>query len=369
MPDPASSVDKTYLKQALRLAKKALGRTYPNPLVGALIVQQGHIIGQGYHQGTGLPHAEIEALRTATAPVKGATLYVNLEPCSHQGKTPPCVEAIIQAGISRMVCCTLDPNPQVCGKGLKRLRQAGIAVSVGLLAHEAELLNEAFFGFHQRQRPFIALKFAASLDGKIATYSHDSQWITNEQVRDFARKLRGHYQAILVGSNTILQDDPHLGTRTPGQPDPLRIVLDSTLRLSLKSQVLRDTNVLVVTTQRANKTKLGALQARQIPLLVCQDDQILLPALLSELTRRQIISVFVEGGGTVLGSFVDARLVDKVYAFYGPLLIGGTGAVGAIGGQGAATISQALHLTRLTYQQLGVGDSTNLLVTGYPDHD
>jgi diaminohydroxyphosphoribosylaminopyrimidine deaminase/5-amino-6-(5-phosphoribosylamino)uracil reductase len=358
---PVQSSDIVYLKQALRLAKKGLGQTFPNPVVGAVIVKQGKIIGTGYHRRAGLAHAEIEALRSVTGSAKGATMYVNLEPCSHQGKTPPCVDAIIQAGLKRVVCCTLDPNPAVGGQGLARLSEADISVSVGALEAEARKLNEAFFHFHEQQRSFIALKFAASLDGKIATHDHDSKWVTNEKARAFARRLRGQYQAVLVGVNTVLHDDPHLGARTIGQPDPLRIILDSRLRLSAESQVLRDANVLMVTTKRADPAKLNMLTNRGIPLYVSPGDQILLPALMKELARRQIISVFVEGGGTVLGSFVDAGLVDKVYAFYGPLLIGGTDAVDAIGGHGAATINQALKLTALNYKKL---DDT-ILVSGY----
>ncbi|MEK6565769.1 MAG: bifunctional diaminohydroxyphosphoribosylaminopyrimidine deaminase/5-amino-6-(5-phosphoribosylamino)uracil reductase RibD, partial [Bacteroidota bacterium] len=260
--------DIVFLKTALRLAKKGLGWTFPNPMVGAVVVKRGKVIGQGYHRRAGLPHAEIEALRATVGSARGATLYVNLEPCSHYGRTPPCVDAIVKAGISKVVCCTPDPNPKVCGTAIKRLRQAGINVSVGGLAEEAESLNEAFFAFHHQHRPFIAIKFAASLDGKIATSSHDSHWITNEQARNFARNLRRQYQAVLVGINTILRDNPHLGVRAPGKPDPLRIVLDSTLRLPMTSQVLRDKNVLIFTTRRVNPTKCQQLIRKGISLIV-----------------------------------------------------------------------------------------------------
>lgn len=362
MKETSQSVDDRYIAQTLRLAKKGLGKTHPNPMVGAVIVKGGKVIGSGYHHRAGKAHAEIEALRSMKVSSKGATLYVNLEPCSHQGKTPSCVEAIIAAGLSRVVCSTLDPNPSVSGGGAARLRQAGISVSVGTLSPEAKVLNEIFFGFHEKQRPFIAIKFAASLDGKIATSSHDSKWITNEKARAAARNLRSQYQAVLVGVNTVIDDDPHLGARQSGKRDPLRIILDSSLRVPLKSQVLRDDNVLIITTHRASRAKQKALADQGIPLFVSDGDQIVLTELMGELARREIISVIVEGGGKVLGSFVDSRLVDKVYAFYGPLIIGGSDSVAAIAGKGASTIRQALKLTNLTYQKL----DDSFLISGQP---
>lgn len=361
MDKVSQSLDSQYIRQTLKLAKKGLGKTHPNPMVGAVITKDGKILGSGYHHRPGGAHAEIEALRSVGGSPKGATLYVNLEPCAHQGKTPPCSEAIIKAGIARVVVATLDPNPLVSGSGVARLRQAGISVSVGLLSEEAQLLNEAFFSFHEQHRPFIALKFAASLDGKIATASHDSKWITNDKARSYARNLRSQYQAVLVGVTTVIDDNPHLGTRAPGKADPLRIILDSTLRVPLKSQVLRDNNILVITTRRASKAARTALTNRGIPLFVCPSDHITLPKVMKELTKREIISVLVEGGGTVLGSFVDSHLVDKVYAFYGPLIIGGTTSVNAVAGNGAPTINRSLKLNKLTQKSL---DDT-VLISGY----
>ncbi len=363
MKQPGQSLDTLYIQQALALAKKGLGKTNPNPMVGAVIVRGDSVIGSGYHHQAGKAHAEIEALRSINGPVSGATLYVNLEPCSHQGRTASCVEAIIAAGISRVVCSTLDPNPLVSGSGVDRLRQAGIKVSVGALDKEARALNEAFFGFHEKQRPFIAIKFAASLDGKIATASHDSKWITNDKARAIARNLRSQYQAVLVGVNTVIYDNPNLGTRLAGKPDPLRVILDSTLKIPKNSQVLRDNNVLVVTTQRAAEAKRKALSDRDIPLFISKGDKIQLREVMKELAKREIISVLVEGGGTVLGSFVDNHLVDKVYAFYGPLIIGGPSSVSAVAGSGATTISKSLHLTSLTYKSL----DDSFMISGYPD--
>ena len=357
------NIDTSYIDQALKLAKKGLGKTNPNPMVGAVIVRRDSVIGSGYHHQAGKAHAEIEALRSIKGTATGATLYVNLEPCSHQGRTPSCVETIIAAGISRVVCSTPDPNPLVSGSGVARLRQAGLQVTVGPLDKQARTLNEAFFGFHEKHRPFIAIKFAASLDGKIATASHDSKWITSEKARQYARSLRRQYQAVLIGVNTVIYDDPHLGTRLPGKPDPLRVILDSTLKIPKSSQVLRDNNVLVVTTTRATKTKLKALKAQGAQVFIVKGDKIVLPEVMKELYRQEIISVLVEGGGTVIGSFVDNRLVDKVYAFYGPLIIGGTDSVSAVAGSGAPTIRETLHLSNLSSKSLG----DSFMISGYPN--
>ncbi len=356
-----SPADIGYLKMALKSAKKGLGSTFPNPMVGCVIVKNGRIIGQGHHHKAGLPHAEIEALNNAKTDVKGATLYVNLEPCSHYGKTPPCADAIIKAKIARVVCCALDPNPKVSGNGVKKLRAAGIKVSLGALEREAEILNETFFKFQRTGCPFVAIKFAASLDGKIATRSFDSRWITNRQARNFARNLRSQYQSILVGVNTIIRDNPSLGANLSGKPDPLRIILDSKLRIPLKSRVLRDNNVLIVTTNRASQKKYAELGRRGIPIFKYAGKTISIPKVLKELARREITSVFVEGGGQTLGSFVDARLIDKVYAFHAPLLIGGQNATGAVAGQGAAEILNALRLNKIKRKNFG----DNTLIIGY----
>ena len=354
---PAS--DEYFIAETLRLAKKAMGWTNPNPMVGAVIVKRGQIIAKGYHKRVGLPHAEIEALNAAKTSVKGATLYVNLEPCTHYGRTPPCVDAIIQAGIKRVVCSILDPNSKVHGRGIAKLEQAGITVSVGLREKESKTLNKAFFTFHEKKRPFVALKFAASLDGKIATYTGDSKWITNEKARLFARKLRGEYQAILVGINTIIRDNPHLGVRSPGKKDPVRVILDSNLRIPLNSQVLRDNNVLIVTTAHASKNKKELLTRRGIPILTFESKNIPVKDLLLSLRSREIISVLVEGGGKVLGNFVDEKIVDKVYAFYAPTLIGGEKAVTVVG-KGINKINNALCLKRISIKRF----QDNFLVIG-----
>ena len=354
--------DVGYLKDALALAKKARGQTFPNPMVGAVIVKNGRIVGRGYHHKVGAPHAEINALKAAAGKARDATLYLNLEPCSHWGKTPPCVDAIIRAKIKRVVCCMRDPNPQVSGAGIRHLRRANIEVSIGGCSAEAEALNESFLFFHRNRRPFVAIKFAASLDGKIATHSGDSRWITNERARAYARALRSEYQAILVGINTVLRDDPHLGVRIKGRPDPLRIILDSTLKIPLKSKVLRDTNVLVFTTKRADKVKYKKLTAAGIEVVTCAGVSVPVRTVLKELTRCGIVSVFVEGGGATLGNFVDSGFVDKAYVFQSPIIVGGEKAISAIGGRGVDSVSNALRLTRVTHKTFG----DNTLTSGYP---
>ncbi len=326
--------DELFIQQTLKLAKKGMGWTNPNPMVGAVIVKNGKIIGTGYHKRAGLPHAEIEALRSCKEP-KGATLYVNLEPCTYFGRTPPCVDAIIRSQVKRVVCCTYDSNPKVHGQGIARLRKDGIEVSIGVLEDQARALNEAFFTFHEKKRPFIAIKFASSLDGKIATCIGDSRWITNEKARKFARGLRGQYQAVMVGINTVLKDNPHLGVRIKGRKDPMRIILNSKHQIPKDALVLRDQNFLIVNTKKIED-------------------------FLSLLREKGIISILVEGGGKTLGSFLDAKVVDKVYAFHAPIVIGGKNAV-TIGGEGTQTIQNALHLKNISYKKF----DDNLLTIGY----
>lgn len=349
-----------FLKETLRLAKKGLSWTNPNPMVGVVIAKDGRIVGRGFHRKVGLNHAEVEALNNVTENLKGATLYVNLEPCSNHGRTPPCAEAIIKSGIKKVICATLDPNPENHSQGLAKLQKAGIQVIFGILEDEARKLNEAFFTFHEKKRPFVAIKFAASLDGKMATGLGDSKWITNESARKYARSLRVNYQAILVGINTILADNPHLGVRIKGKKDPLRIILDPKLQIPLNAQVLRDGNVIIATTTKAEKQKKKQLESSGFTVLSFESEQINIDKLLSALGEKEIISVLVEGGGKTLGYFLDAKVVDKVYAFHAPLIIGGKQAIG-IGGKGATAIQNALKLKNISYKKF----DDNLLTIGY----
>ncbi len=352
--------DQFFLKETLKLAKKGMGWTNPNPMVGAALVKNGQVIGRGYHKRAGLPHGEIEALKASLVNPQGATLYINLEPCSYFGRTPPCVDAIIKAKIARVVCSSLDPNLKVSGKGIDKLRKQGINVSVGNMDNEARVLNEAFFTFHQKKRSFIALKFAASLDGKIATKTGDSKWITSEKARQFARNLRSQYQAVLVGINTIIKDNPHLGIRVKGKKDPLRIILDPSLRIPLKSQVLRDENVLIVTTSETPDKKLRLLKQKNINIVKFQDKQIPLKKLLAYLKEKEVISILVEGGSKTSGSFVDEKLFDKVYAFYSPIIIGGDAAINVFSGKGVDSIQSALRLNKISIKKF----TDNFLLIG-----
>lgn len=358
-----NSQDEHFMQEALQLAQKGMSWTFPNPMVGAVLVKKGKIIGRGYHKKVGLAHAEIEAFRSASEDPQGATLYVTLEPCCILGRTPPCAPEIIKKGIAKVVCAVKDPNPKVNGEGIKKLKEAGIQVEVGLLSEEAKSLNEAFFTFHEKKRPFIVLKFAASLDGKMATKTGDSKWITNEKTRAFARSLRGDYHAILVGINTVLQDNPNLGTRQKDKKDPLRIVLDSTLKIPPDSDVLRDANVFIITTKNADKEKLEQLQKKGIEVLQMPEEKILIPAVINALYEKGIVSIFVEGGSETLGSFADAKMVDRVYACFAPIIIGGRDAVSAIKGEGVAKVLEALKLKNVTLKRF----DDNFVVIGSTD--
>jgi diaminohydroxyphosphoribosylaminopyrimidine deaminase/5-amino-6-(5-phosphoribosylamino)uracil reductase len=357
MSVPEARRDEAFMRECLRLAQKGRGFARPNPMVGALVVKNGRVIARGYHRAYGKPHAEAEALEVAGARARGATLYVNLEPCRHFGKTSPCTEAIIRAGISRVMCAARDPNTVARG-GVERLRRAGIPVSVGLLTDKARELNEAFYLLHEKRRPFVALKFAVSLDGKLATRTGDSKWITSEPARRYARRLRGMYQAVVVGVETVRADDPHLGARTKGLPDPLRIVLDSTLRIPLRAKVLRDSNVIIAATKRASVQKKALLQRRGIRVLTFAD-RISPKQLLAALRRMDVISVLVEGGGATLGSFIDAGIADRVYAFYAPILVGGAHAT-SIGGRGTRNVADALRFKKSSIHRFG----DTVLITG-----
>jgi diaminohydroxyphosphoribosylaminopyrimidine deaminase/5-amino-6-(5-phosphoribosylamino)uracil reductase len=351
-----------FMSEALRLAKKRSGFTFPNPTVGAVLVKNDKIIGRGYHKKAGMPHAEIEAFLNATEDPKGATLFVTLEPCCIFGRTPPCTDEIIKKGISHVVCSVTDPNPKMQGAGIEKLKKAGIDVTLGIFEQKARKLNEGFFTYHQKKRPYVAVKFAASLDGKIATRTNDSKWITNQKARDFARRLRSEYHAVVVGINTVLLDNPHLGALQ--NLEPLRIILDSTLKIPLTSDVLRNKNVMIVTTIHADSKKFMEIQKKGIEILHIKKEKISVQELLSELYKREIISIFVEGGGEVLGSFADSKIVDRVYAFYAPLLIGGTGAVSALKGEGIAKVTDAIKLEDLSIKKLG----DNVLITGTATH-
>ncbi len=361
-----------YMKRALALAGQGAGWTSPNPMVGAVIVNNGQIVGEGYHHRAGDPHAEVEALRMAGTAARHATLYVTLEPCNHHGRTPPCTEAIIAAGISEVFYAISDPNPTVAGNGHQRLAFAGVSVQRGPCTEDALYLNRFFFHYITTQQPYIIAKFAASLDGKIATYTGHSQWITGEAARLESHKLRHACDAILVGANTVIHDDPQLTTRLPEQPvsHPVRIVLDSQGRVPVSARLfdpLLPRKTLVVTTTKVAAERLETLHRQNVETLVLpakENGWIDLACLPIELGKRGIISLIVEGGGQVLGSFFEAGLVDEVWAFIAPLIIGGTKAPGPVAGQGVSMLPAACALNKTTVTQLG----PDFLIRGLVSH-
>ncbi|MGB9802403.1 bifunctional diaminohydroxyphosphoribosylaminopyrimidine deaminase/5-amino-6-(5-phosphoribosylamino)uracil reductase RibD [Desulfofundulus sp.] len=358
------------MKMALDLARQALGRTSPNPMVGAVLVKDGQVVGRGYHARAGTPHAEIHALNEAGERAAGATLYVTLEPCCHWGRTGPCTEAILAAGVKRVVAAMPDPNPLVAGRGLELLRQAGVEVTVGVLEGEARKLNEVFIKYITTGSPFVALKAAMSLDGKIATRTGESRWITGPQARLAVHHLRDRYDAILVGVNTVLKDNPSLTTRIPGKEgkDPLRVIVDSLARTPPDARVITQQSTvptIVAVTERAPQENLRRLEEAGAQILVVSGSgsRVDLTLLMKELARREITSVLVEGGGEIHASFLESRLVDKVIWFIAPVIIGGRQAPGPVAGEGPARLLEAVRLRDVSLTRYG----EDICVEGYVD--
>ena len=336
--------DEKFMREALRIARNAQGRTSPNPLVGAVIVKDGKIIAEGWHRQAGTPHAEIHALNMAGELSRGATLYVTLEPCSHFGRTPPCAQAVIDAGISRVV--------------------AAVSVEVGLLEAEARRLNEVFLKWVTRKLPFVTMKFACSLDGKIATVAGESQWISGIESRRFTHHLRDINDAILVGVGTVLADNPSLTTRLVEGKNPVRVIVDSNARTPLESRVVADNSArtIIAVTVNAPQEKISALSSRGVEVITAGDGEYVdLTRLMHALAEREITSVLVEGGGTIHFSMLRAGLVDKVYAFIAPKLIGGSCALTAVEGAGFEKLSDAVDLKDITATTLG----EDILISGY----
>lgn len=350
--------DARWMRRALELAEKGSGRTSPNPLVGAVVVRSGVCVGEGFHPKVGEPHAEVFALREAASQAKGATLYVNLEPCCHFGRTPPCVELILRSGIGRVVSAMEDPDPRVRGQGHEALRRAGVRVDVGLLETEARRLNAPYIKWKTQGIPFVTLKFAMSLDGKVATRTGQSRWITGEASRLDAHRLRNVYDALLVGVGTVLADDPLLTTRLPqAGRNPLRVVLDTHARTPLNARVLdvrEETKTLLFVAEGTETHRVETLLAKGVEVSrVPQTTRGLdLNAILKILGEREILSLLVEGGPTVHGSFVEAGLVDRVVAYIAPTIIGGREALGVVGGLGFERLSDVLHLKGWKIQPL-----------------
>lgn len=351
--------DEDYMRQALQLAQKGRGWTNPNPMVGAVIVKDGCVIGEGWHTKCGALHAEREAFAHCSEDPQGATIYVTLEPCCHWGKTPPCTEAIIENKIARVVIGAPDPNPLVAGKGVAQLRAAGIEVTEGVLLDECVQINKVFFHYIQTKRPYVVVKYAMTLDGKITTQLGVSQWITGGEARIHTHEQRHRFASILVGIETVLTDDPQLTCRLEGVEcnNPVRVVLDSRLRTPLDSalaQTAHDVPTLICASSY-DEDHAAALEALgcEIIRVNTSDGRLDLSNVLDQLAARGIDSVYVEGGPTVHASFVEAGLVDEVHAYVAPLMFGGTQAPGPVGGLGVATVQDALHGSITHIEQLG----------------
>ena len=362
--------DEKYMRLALKLAIKAKGRTSPNPLVGAVIVKNDRIIGKGYHKKSGKPHAEINALDMASRKAKGATLYLNLEPCVHFGKTPPCTKKIISSGIKKVVVAMIDPNPLNRGRGIKELRKAGVKIKGGILEKEAKEINETYIKYITTRKPFVILKTAMSLDGKIATKTGDSRWITNESSRRYVHRLRSEVDAILVGIETISRDDPRLTARVTGyglrvkDKKPIRVVVDSRARIPLGAKILnQEAPTIVATTKFASKRKIEVLRKKGNKVLIIKnrDKKVNLKELLKRLGKLEITSLLVEGGGRINASFLKNGLVDKVLFFIAPKIIGGEGALTPVEGEGIERIKDAIKLKDISIKRFG----EDVLIEGY----
>lgn len=359
--------DEMYMRLALDMAKGAKGQTGVNPVVGCVLVKDGRIIGMGAHLHRGQGHAEVHALQMAGAEAEGSTAYVTLEPCSHFGKMPPCSGRLIDHGVKRVVIAAVDPNPQVAGAGIERLRSAGIEVDVGLLAEEASAMNEAFNKYIVTGMPFVTMKTASTLDGKIAAKTGDSKWITGDLSRAYVHTMRHQHQGILVSVDTVIADDPQLSTRlTVPALQPVRIVADSRLRLPLEAQVLQDLDrqpTIVLTTELSSPERRRALEELSASVLTCgSGPQVDLRLAMKQLGEREIGSILLEGGGRLNGAMLEQGLVDKIMLFVAPKIIGGKLSPQAISMEGWERMKDALRLERFQAEPVG----EDICLSGYP---
>jgi len=355
MTPPVATPDLTWMRRALELAERGRGHVEPNPLVGAVLVRDGKVVGEGWHVRFGEAHAEVNALNQAGEAARGATCYVTLEPCCHTGKTPPCTDALIRAGVGRVEAALQDPFPQVAGQGAALLRAAGTPVTFGLCEKEARRQNAPYLKLLATGRPYVHAKWAMTLDGKIATRSGDSKWISNEASRRRVHELRSHMDAIVIGIGTALADDPLLTARPVGPRVATRVVLDSQARLPLQSQIVQSAQripTLLVTGDTALEEKKGPLRDAGCQILQGDDMPGRLDALLAHLGRQHATNLLVEGGARVLGSFLDAGIIDEVHVFIAPKLVGGAQALTPIAGRGGERIADGLGLADLTIEWL-----------------
>ncbi len=375
------------MRMCFKLAVKGRGVTNPNPMVGAIVVKNGRIIGKGFHRMSGLPHAEVEAIKEAGDKAKGASLYVNLEPCRHYGRTPPCTQAIIKSGIREVFAAMLDPNPLNNGKGIEELRRNRIKIKIGILGDEARILNEVFIKFITEKMPFVVVKAAQSLDGKIATAKGESKWISSEKSRRFVKKIRSEFDAILVGVNTIIKDNPLLNVerktvqtefsslvrscsgQTKEEKQYCKIVLDSKLRIPQDAKIFSPDShgkVILATTKFAPRSKIDLFK-KQAEVLIVRDKEkkVSLRHLMKELARRGISHLLIEGGGEVIASALEARVVDKILYFIAPRIIGGKRAITSAEGSGANMLKDAPRVKDMKVRWIG----EDLLIEGYLQKD
>lgn len=357
-----------YMRLALENARAMKGQTTPNPLVGSVIVNDDRIVGFGAHMKAGEPHAEIHALRMAGERAAGGTIYVTLEPCSHHGRTGPCAEAIVRAGLKKVVIATLDPNPLVSGRGVEILKQAGIEVIVGVCEEESRKMNEVFNKYIVTKLPFVTLKSAVTLDGKIATSTSDSKWITSEEARKEVHQLRNESAGILVGVNTVIADNPELTTRIPNGRNPIRIILDSTLRIPLESRVVTDglAPTWIFTTENHDSVKKQELENAGIKVFVAGGEKhVYLQATLEILGEQFVSSLLIEGGGEINAAFLEHKLIDKLVLYIAPKVIGGKHSPSFLEGLGVLKMSEAIEFSDVAFTQVG----KDFKFIGYPRYN
>ena len=362
--------EEKYMRRAIELAKKGSGHVNPNPLVGAVLVRDGEIIGEGYHECYGQLHAERNAIANAKKrgnSLEGSTIYVTLEPCCHYGKTPPCTEAIIEEKIAKVVVGSDDPNPLVSGKGFQMLREKGIEVIPHFLKEECDAINHVFFHYIRTGTPYVAMKYAMTMDGKIACYTGDSKWVTGEKSRAHVQTLRNHYKGIMAGIGTVLADDPMLNCRIEGGRDPIRIIADSHLRIPMDSQLVRTAGqqpLIVACLPDADEEKAAQLQEKGVEVLRIpgvttaditeeQKEVISLPVLMKELGARKIDGILLEGGGQLNESALQAGIVDRIYCYIAPKIFGGAQAKTPVEGQGLTRAADAWQFNRIGMQEFG----------------
>lgn len=343
------SLDERYMRLAIALAKRAEGMTSPNPIVGAVIVKSGKVIAKGYHKRAGLPHAEVNALRQAGTKAKGAALYVTLEPCDHFGRTPPCTDVMIEYGIKKVVIGMKDPNPINNGRGISKLNRCGIKTTTGILEKEVRQLNRPYLKFITSRIPYVTVKTAESIDGKIATKTGDSKWITAEDSRAYVHRLRGRVDAIMIGVNTVIKDNPTLISKTSGEKQPIRIIVDTSLRTPPAAKIFLNSDrfpVIVATTETKASPKQRLLEKAGAKILFVnkKDGKVDPKDLLKKLGAMDIMHLLVEGGGELAAGLIDERLVDRFLFFIAPKIIGGRNAVTPVEGQGVRRVSEALIL-------------------------